>query len=246
MPAFLAGAAYLSISAASAVDAVTGALRQAVRSFTRRSDAFLERDARVRELVEARPCARGDEFARRHLLLRTVDTVERDQLAAAQIAGAEAVRCGIAAHDHSVMPVGYPDDDEFQVVLIRPEPRHLVVDGCSSEQIECRARALLERVVDRLEPQAPSVMQAGMIGAVPGCVTRRVRGAAALVHHDPVRALDLRSDRQLVDRRYAHADDHDIRRMLRAILREHRAHPAGLGVARERAHSRIAENAYSV
>src|ERR1700704_417505 len=79
-----------------------------------RSDAILERDARVRELVEARPCACGDEFARGHLLLRTIDTVERDQLAAAQIAGAEAVRCGIAAHDHSVMPVGYPDDNELQ------------------------------------------------------------------------------------------------------------------------------------
>src|SRR5437016_7385450 len=89
-------------------------------------------------------------------------------------------------------------------------------------------------------------MRAGMIGAVPGGVNRRVRGAAALIHDDPVRALDGGSDRQLVNWRYAHPDDHDIRRMFGAVLRQHRADPAGYAVPGERANSRIAQDAYSV
>jgi len=61
---------------------------------------------------------RGDELARRHLILRSVDGVDGDEFAAAQVAGAEAARRGRAARHHRVISLAHADDDELQVVLI--------------------------------------------------------------------------------------------------------------------------------
>src|SRR5437870_11376394 len=56
------------------------------------SERILEWYRRIGELVGVGPDVRGDELARGHLVLGLVDGVDGDELAAAQVAGAEAAR----------------------------------------------------------------------------------------------------------------------------------------------------------
>src|SRR5690606_10753417 len=81
-------------------------------------------DGRVGELFQARPGTRRDDLARSHLVLGAVHGVHGDQLAAPEITSAEAALAGVASHDDRVMVVAQADDDELQIVLVRPEPRH--------------------------------------------------------------------------------------------------------------------------
>src|SRR5882724_232535 len=165
------------------------------------SDRILQGNARVGKLVEIRPRPRRNQLAGRHLVLRAVDAVNGDQLARTQVAGAETACCRRAPHYNSVMPLTQPHDDYLQVVLIRPEPRYFVVNRRRTEKIVRSTRRLLERIIDRLQAQAPPVVTVRMIGAVASGIDGRIRCAAVLIHHDAVRALDAGSHRELVGRR---------------------------------------------
>src|SRR5262249_23731457 len=105
----------------------------------------------IGELIEVRTGPGGDELARRHLVLRAVHTAHGNQLAGAQVAGAEAARSRRATDDYRVMSLAKTHDDHLQVILIRPEPRYLVVDRGSAEQVYGSTGPLLEGIVDRLQ-----------------------------------------------------------------------------------------------
>src|SRR2546425_1539645 len=45
-------------------------------------------------------------------------------------------RRGGAAHHYRVIPLAHADDDELEIELIGPEPRHLVVGGGDPERSE--------------------------------------------------------------------------------------------------------------
>jgi len=102
------------------------AWRRALRDFQTVSFSAIAASA---SLSGSGRAVRGDELARGHLVLGLVDGVDGDELAAAQVTGAEAARRGAAAQDHAVEALGNPDDDELEIELVRPEPRQLVVRG---------------------------------------------------------------------------------------------------------------------
>src|SRR5439155_7639810 len=154
------------------------------------SERSLEWYRGICELVGARAHVRRDQLARRHLVLRRVDGVDGDELAAAQVTGAEAARGRRAAQDHGVVAMRDADDDELEIELVRPEPRQLVVRGGRAEQVERDGAALLEGVVDRFQAQVPPVPAVEVARAVSRGVDRLVGGAAVHVRHDAVLALD--------------------------------------------------------
>ena len=92
-------------------------------------------------LTRIRAGPRGDELARGHLILRVSYRVDRDQLALAEITRGKTARRRRAAHHDLVVPVAQADDDHLQVVLIGPEPRHLVVRRGRAEHVERCGRA---------------------------------------------------------------------------------------------------------
>src|SRR6185437_17092375 len=206
------------------------------------SNCVFERNARIRQLLEVGSSARGNDFSRCHLILGAVDAVDRNELAVTQIAGAEAAGGRAAAGYNGVVTLAYPHDDHLQIVLIGPEPRHLVMDGGVAEKIQCRCRRLFERIIDRLQSQSTVVVEVRMVSAVSCGKDMWVRRATVRIHGDPIRALDTGGDRQLVRRQHTYTDDDDIRRMLRAILGENGTHSARLWVPGERLHLCIADD----
>ena len=116
-------------------------------------DGILERNRRIRELVEVGAAASGNDLACGHLVLRAVYTVNGDQLAIAQVTGAETPRGWIPASYDGVVTLADSNDDHLQVVLVRPEPGHLVMHGRCADKVERGSSRLLEGVVDRLEAQ---------------------------------------------------------------------------------------------
>src|SRR5688572_214544 len=171
----------------------------------------------IGQLRGIRAGALADQLARGHEILGMVHGVERDQLAVAQVAEAEGARRGIAAQDHPVIVLREPDDLQLQLVLVRPEPRRLVMrNGFPAEVRGCGLR-LLEGVVHRLEADAPAVALARVAAAVADGVNVRVARAAVLVHRDAVVALESRGLGERAVRHEADADDHEVRWHLRAV-----------------------------
>src|SRR3984885_10063445 len=203
-------------------------------------DAVAQRQIRISELVDIRPGARGDEPARGHLVLGAVHRVDRDELAAGKITGAETARGRRAAHHERVVAVVEAHDDELQIVLIGPEPRDLVVRDGAAEHAERGARALFEGVVDGLEPHAPRIMRTRMQAAIAGGEDSRVGGAAELIDRDAIGAVKAGGTGQLIGGRNADANDHKIRRVLGSVLAQHRVCAAARGVLGDGAHARVA------
>src|SRR4051794_19686410 len=96
------------------------------------------------------------------------------------------------------MSLAQSDDDHLQVVLIGPEPWHLIVNSGRAEQIVSSARRLLERIVNRLQADPQPVMTVRMISAVTSGVNGRIRRPAILIYHDTVGALNSRSHSEFV------------------------------------------------
>src|SRR5438105_6451282 len=75
--------------------------------------------------------------------------VDGDELAAAQVTGAEAARGRRAAQDHGVVAMRDADDDELEIELVRPEPRQLVRSEEHTSELQSRVdlvcRLLLEK-----------------------------------------------------------------------------------------------------
>src|SRR5579863_6695717 len=162
------------------------------------SECVPEGRQRIRELVYVRPHVRGNQLACGHLVLRCVDAVERDELAVAQIADAEAARSRGAARDHGVVAVTDAHDDELEIVLIGPEPWHFVVARRSAEQVVADRRSLLEGIVDRLEPHTTAVVSARMVGTVARSPDRLVGRTTALIGDDAILAIESRGRRNLI------------------------------------------------
>src|SRR5579862_580055 len=211
-----------------------------------RSQCVFEGRRRIRQLVHVRARVRRDQLPRGHLVLRCVDAVERDELAGAQITHAKAARSRRAARDHGVVPLTDAHDDEFEIVLIGPEPRHFVVARRSTEQVVADCRALLEGIIDGFESQTPAVVSARMVGTVARSPDRLVGRATALIGDDAILAVESGSRRNLIGRQHADTDDNEVSRMLGPGFRQHRAHATRAGIAGERAYLLVAENAYTV
>src|SRR5262249_57095622 len=169
-----------------------------------------------------------------------------DQLPTAQIADAEAACRGRASHDGAVVTVADADDDQFEVELVRPEPRHLVVHGGDAEQVESHGGSLLEGIVDRLEAQVPAVPAVQMARTVASRVDRLISRAAIHVRDYTVLARKSSGPRELVHGCHSDAHDHQVRRVLAASFREHGPHPPGAVIAVKRAHTLVAADAHAV
>src|SRR6186713_796914 len=108
-------------------------------------------------------------------------------------------------------------DLELQLVLVRPEPRRLVVGDVLAADVRGRGLRLLERVVHRLEADAAPVARARVAAAVADRVDVRVARAAVLVHRDAIVALEARRLRERGVWHEADADDREVRGYLRAV-----------------------------
>ena len=73
------------------------------------------------------------------------------QLAALQIAHAEAAGGGIAARDLLIVTLRETHDEQLIVELIRPEPGHPVMDEWPVQHVERRGLGLFKRIVDRFQ-----------------------------------------------------------------------------------------------
>ena len=146
-----------------------------------------------------------------HEVARAVDRVDGEQLAARQVVERETARVGVAAHDRLVVTLRQPGDLQLDVVLVRPEPRHVRVARALAAHVGGGRLALLHGVVHRLEAHAALVPDARVIGAVARGVDVRVRRLALLVHPDAVLAADARGGGETDVRQDADPDDHEIR-----------------------------------
>ena len=205
--------------------------------------ASLSASLAVRQLLRVQERALGDEFARRHVVLRMIDGFHGKQFPALEIADAEAARGRIAPQNLAVVVLRESDDEQLVVELIRPEPRHSIVRDRPIEQIERGGLRLLERVVHRFEAHPPAEAQRRMIGAIAGGIDRRIAGAAVFVHHDAVVAGQPRGARELGGRNGADADDDQVRRMAAAVGANHPFDSSG---AFEAHHPHVAEDVDAV
>ena len=73
-------------------------------------------------------------------------------------------------------------DLKFQVVLIRPEPRHLCILQIFAANIAGDGLRLFKCVVHRFKAQSLAQQAVGVIGAVTDCIHRRVTGSAAIIN----------------------------------------------------------------
>src|SRR5687768_5858753 len=87
----------------------------------------LQIDTGVRQLHRIGMTPLGDPAAPAHEVLGAVDRVDCDQLTLQQVIDGEATAGGIAPYDGLVVALRQAHDLQLDVVLVRPEPRHVVV-----------------------------------------------------------------------------------------------------------------------
>src|ERR1700679_3430630 len=85
-----------------------------------------------------------------------------------------------------------PDDEQFVVELIGPEPGYSIMGHRAVEHIECGRLRLLEGIADGFRGAAPAKAEGGMIGAVACSINGRVAGTAVFVPPDAVFASQPR------------------------------------------------------
>src|SRR5688572_5724480 len=86
---------------------------------------ILERNAVVGELDSVGARARGDELARRELILEVIHRLHRDELAGFEVTNTERAAVRVPAQHEVIVSIRQPHDDHLEIELIRPEPRHL-------------------------------------------------------------------------------------------------------------------------
>jgi hypothetical protein len=146
-----------------------------------------------------------------------IHRVQRDQFVTDQVAAAEGPRGGVAAQDDLVVACRQADDLQLEVVLVGPEPWQLVVDDLAAAQVRRRGLRLFERVVDGLEPDAASVTQARLAGAVADRIDVRVASPAVFIDGDAVVAGNPRFLGQLDIGQDPDPDDDEIGRVYRTV-----------------------------
>ena len=77
----------------------------------------------VPRLTGCRRYTQVKEFARRQMVLGTVDGIDGDQFVAAVVEGRERSLCRIAAKHDLILAGGEPDHLKLDVVLVGPKPR---------------------------------------------------------------------------------------------------------------------------
>src|SRR5688572_10887665 len=174
----------------------------------------LQIDTGVCELHRIGMTPLRDPAATANEVLRTVNRVDRDQLTLQQVIDREVAAGGIAPHDGFVVALRQAHDLQLDVVLVRPEPWHVIVPRVLAAEARPRDAALLDGIVDRLEADAAPVVDARMVGAVAGCIDIRIGRPAGLIDPDPVVALEPRRRGERHVRRDADTHDHYVRREL--------------------------------
>src|SRR5699024_5388910 len=158
--------------------------------------------------------ARGQGLFDGHEVQGRIRAVGGDDLAVAVVEHTEFAAFGVVAHDGLVVAVGQPGDLEFNVALIRPEPRDArVFFGASHERVGGNF-GVLDRVVDRLEPDALGrgrarnrVRHVGNVAGDDGCA---VGGNRVLVDDDAIVDVESQHLGQLGVRDDSDTNQHDL------------------------------------
>src|SRR4026209_259952 len=108
----------------------------------------LQIDTGVRQLHRIGMTPLRDPAAPAHEVLGAVDRVDCDQLTLQQVIDGEVTGSGIAPYDGLVVALRHAHNLQLDVVLVRPEPRHVVVPRILAAEARPRDAALLDGIVD--------------------------------------------------------------------------------------------------
>src|SRR5690625_4837617 len=149
-----------------------------------------------------------------HEVQGRIRAVGGNDLAVAVVEHTEFAAFGVVADHGLVVAVGQPSDLEFDVALIRPEPRDTgVFFGTSHERVGGNF-GVLDRVVDRLEPDAFGRGRArdriGHVGDVAGDDGCAVGGNRVLVDDDAIVDVESQHLGQLGVRDDPDTNQHDL------------------------------------
>jgi hypothetical protein len=126
----------------------------------------------------------------------------------------------------------YPDDLQFGVVLVGPEPRHGRVRPGAAGDRQTGGFGLVLGVLDGFEPQPILREAVVMRGAIACGEDPGVAGAAVMIDRDAVRAVQSGIAGDLLVRQAADADQDQIGPDLRLVLAGHRSDAAILSLDR--------------
>src|ERR1700730_18790676 len=92
----------------------------------------------------------------------------------------------VAAQHRGVVTRGDPGNLQFQIALIAPEPRDLVIGCRLAGYMGGDAPPLVDGVLNRFEANSADREGCGKVGAVADREDRRVQGCEGLVDNDAV------------------------------------------------------------
>jgi len=129
----------------------------------------------------------ADQALADHELLRAIDAINRNNLAALEVEGGEAAPVPpVAPHHDALITLAEADDLQLDVVLVGPEPGQRLV-GLFLVTQACRGSlGLVGGVGHRLQPQALLVKSIWMIGAVTSRDDIAIGGTAVFIDQDAV------------------------------------------------------------
>src|SRR5690348_2078304 len=145
-----------------------------------------------------------------HVFTGEIDRIHCQEHAAAPVDQRETARNRVAAFLNLVVARGAAGALKLVLILIRPEPRDLIVSTSLADHVRGRGRCLTNGILDGFQAQPTRERGVPVSGAIAGREYVGVRGPAVRVDDDAVVAVQPRIPGELHIRFRADADESDM------------------------------------